>query len=147
MTKPLETEIELDFPFPSMVGWLFGGEAEESKSRDRLQQAKNAVVEGFGPREGRRQQSSKVKAASAFDEAGNDRRRRRRKQTSDAEEAEELRQMFGRAAQPVVHERAWDSTPFRPRPAALVGLLPVTREPWAVSSLPSPALFALNCRA
>ena len=44
---------------------------------------------------------------------------------SEAEEIAQLRTMFDRRP-------AWDSTPLRNRPAALVGLKPVTREPWAI---------------
>jgi len=44
---------------------------------------------------------------------------------SDAEEVRELKKMLARRP-------PWDSTPLRNRPSALVGLKPVTREPWAV---------------
>jgi hypothetical protein len=45
--------------------------------------------------------------------------------TTDAQEVKELRSLLARRP-------PWDSTPLRSRPAALVGLKPVTREPWAV---------------
>jgi hypothetical protein len=44
---------------------------------------------------------------------------------NEEEELRELKSMFARRP-------AWDSTPLRNRPPALVGLKPVTREPWAI---------------
>ena len=38
-----------------------------------------------------------------------------------------LKKMFARKAKP-----PWDDTPLRNRPSALIGLKPVTREPWAI---------------
>ena len=45
---------------------------------------------------------------------------------TEADEVAELKQMFRSPAR----RPAWDSTPLRNRPAALIGLKPVTREPW-----------------
>ena len=48
---------------------------------------------------------------------------------SEADEVADLKRMFkgGLPRRP-----AWDNTPLRSRPSALVGLKPVTREPWAI---------------
>ena len=54
---------------------------------------------------------------------------------SEAEEIAELKDMFRsppKKANKFKNRPAWDSTPLRNRPSALVGLKPVTREPWAV---------------
>ena len=45
---------------------------------------------------------------------------------SDADEVAQLRAM-GMGRRP-----AWDGSPLRARPAALKGLQPITREPWAI---------------
>jgi hypothetical protein len=56
---------------------------------------------------------------------------------SEDEEVQELKQMFSSPTKSKKHRSparkpAWDSTPLRSRPSALVGLRPVTREPWAI---------------
>ena len=55
---------------------------------------------------------------------------------SEADEVAELKSMFGSPARgrtiPINKRPAWDSTPLRGRPPQLIGLKPVTREPWAV---------------
>ena len=104
-----------------MVGWLFGDAPVDATAKERLQDAGTAVVDGFGPREGRRTKDGTLAAAEGFQEAGDASRKNKRK--SDRDEVAELRAMFSR--------QPWDNTPFRSRPAALIGLLPVTREPWA----------------
>ena len=106
-----------------MLGGLFGNEErlKGPDAKERLKNAANTIVDGFGPRHERRNQSSGIKAVKGFAEAG----AARKKKIDDSEEVAELRNLFGR-------KPAWDSTPFRPRPAALTGLLPITREPWAI---------------
>jgi len=47
---------------------------------------------------------------------------------NEADEVAELKSMFRSPPR----RPAWDSTPLRNRPSALMGLKPVTREPWAV---------------
>ena len=49
--------------------------------------------------------------------------------TTEAEEVADLKQMFARN---IRNRPPWDDTPLRNRPSALVGLKPVTREPWAI---------------
>lgn len=53
---------------------------------------------------------------------------------TDADEVAELKQMFSspNKRSKMMQRPAWDSTPLRNRPSALIGLKPVTREPWAV---------------
>ena len=55
---------------------------------------------------------------------------------AEAAEVAELKKMFASPTSggtlPIHRRPAWDSTPLRNRPSALVGLKPVTREPWAV---------------
>ena len=55
---------------------------------------------------------------------------------SEAEELAELKSMFSSPTKngpiPVNRRPPWDATPLRSRPSALVGLKPVTREPWAI---------------
>ena len=64
---------------------------------------------------------------------------------SEADEIAELKDMFRsppKKGNKFKNRPAWDSTPLRNRPSALVGLKPVTREPWAVyadaRTLPEP---------
>ena len=47
---------------------------------------------------------------------------------SEADEVKELKAMFSANKR----KPPWDSTPLRNRPSALIGLKPVTREPWAI---------------
>ena len=54
---------------------------------------------------------------------------------SEAEEIAQLKSMFSaqpRGTIPIDRRPPWDSTPLRNRPPQLVGLKPVTREPWAI---------------
>ena len=53
---------------------------------------------------------------------------------TEADEVAELKQMFKSPGKPMPVNRRppWDSTPLRGRPPQLVGLKPVTREPWAI---------------
>ena len=56
---------------------------------------------------------------------------------TEADEVAELKKMFrspakGKGTIPINRRPAWDDTPLRHRPPALLGLKPVTREPWAV---------------
>ena len=60
---------------------------------------------------------------------------------TEAEKAEEAKQKFSRKGSvtaaggktiPINKRPPWDSTPLRSRPPALVGIKPVTREPWAI---------------
>ena len=54
---------------------------------------------------------------------------------TEADEVAELKSMFSaqpRGTIPINRRPAWDGTPLRNRPTALIGLKPVTREPWAV---------------
>ena len=54
---------------------------------------------------------------------------------TEADEIAELKSMFSaqpKGTIPINRRPAWDSTPLRHRPPALVGLKPVTREPWAI---------------
>lgn len=54
---------------------------------------------------------------------------------TEADEIAELKSMFSsptKGTVPINRRPAWDGTPLRSRPAALVGLKPVTREPWAI---------------
>ena len=63
---------------------------------------------------------------------------------SEADEVAELKSMFkspsnfksmvtaGGGTIPMNRRPPWDSTPLRNRPTALIGLKPVTREPWAI---------------
>ena len=51
---------------------------------------------------------------------------------SEEDEVAELKQMFRspNKRNSMQNRPAWDPTPLRYRPSALVGLKPVTREPW-----------------
>ena len=56
---------------------------------------------------------------------------------SEAEELAELKSMFSSPPKkgppiPINRRPAWDDTPLRNRPSALIGIKPVTREPWAI---------------
>ena len=54
---------------------------------------------------------------------------------TEAEEVAELKSMFSspnKRGGNMIQRPAWDSTPLRNRPSALIGLKPVTREPWCV---------------
>ena len=56
--------------------------------------------------------------------------------SSEADEVAALKKMFKSPTKsgtiPIHRRPAWDSTPLRGRPPQLVGLKPVTREPWAI---------------
>ena len=49
---------------------------------------------------------------------------------TEDEELASLKKMFRRDTRP-----PWDPTPLRNRPTALIGLKPVTREPWAIDEV------------
>ncbi len=95
------------------------------------------MIDGFGPREDRRGKNPALAATDALNEAGaNHRRRPRQPKAPDmaesSEEAAEIAELLDLFGHGKARKPAWDSTPYRPRPAALSGLKPITREPWAV---------------
>ena len=122
-----------------MFGGVFGANEEATGTENaKLKKATGTIIDGFGAKDERRPKNGAISAVEGLEEAGRKAGHRRsharrameaeEAARSDAEEVDELMSLFGRKE---TGKPAWDSTPFRPRPAALQGILPVTRELWA----------------